>query len=54
MNKKQGVVNEDGGIGQLKVFYPSLLGNTELLKTLLSRVQIIESYVYWTVHYLDS
>jgi len=43
MNKKQGVVNEDGGSGQLEVFYPSLLGNTELLKALLNRVQLSES-----------
>jgi len=43
MNKKQGVANEGGGSGQLKMFFPSLLGNTELLTALLSTVQVIES-----------
>ena len=43
MNKKSGVMDKYGGSGQLKVFYPSLLGNTELLRTLLSRIQINES-----------
>lgn len=37
-------MDEDGGRGQLKVFYPSLLGNTELLRALLCKVQISESW----------